>query len=59
MEKSIYVFSKENRDRLIELGLILLKEDDKNEIYTFKTPDVYDVSFDEIEDYMLSNTLTF
>ena len=35
MEKFIYVFDKEARDKLLSAGLKLLKSDKKNEVYVF------------------------
>lgn len=53
----IYVFSTEDRDKLLEKSYTILKADEKNNIYVFEHSD------DEFEElgvtFVLSNTLTF
>ncbi len=58
MEKFLYVFSKEARDRLLAANYSLLKSDEKNEVYVFvnqmdETFALADISC------IRSNTLTF
>lgn len=58
MDKFIYVFNKEARDRLINQNLVLLKSDERNSIFVFETPKNFSVDFSEIS-FIFSNTLTF
>ena len=59
MKKFTYVFSPEDRDHLIEAGYMLLKSDDKNQIYIFKACDELAFALNDVEDFMESNKLTF
>lgn len=66
MKQFIYVFSTEDRDKLLGLGFSLLKEDEDNNIFVFVAENVYDKSdialkFDAVDlsEYMESDTLTF
>lgn len=58
MEKFLYVFSKEARDRLLSANYTLLKSDEKNEVYVFANQ--MDMTFDLADiSFIRSNTLTF
>lgn len=58
MEKFLYVFNKEARDRLLEANYTLLKSDEKNETYVFA--DQMDMTFALADiSYIRSNTLSF
>lgn len=58
MEKFLYVFSKEVRDRLLAANYTLLKSDEKNETYVFANQ--VDMTFDLANtSFVRSNTLTF
>ncbi len=59
MKKFIYVFSNEDKRKLLEAGYLLLKEDSQNEIYIFNAPNELSFALNAIGDYMESNTLTF
>lgn len=56
-KKFIYVYKKEDKDRLIKLGFKLLKKDEKNGIWCFintnDSQEVFDFGV------LYSNTLTF
>lgn len=60
----IYVKSEQDKDKLLALGYVLMKKDDRNNVWVFQNKDVK--TFDhngEIEKsgirFVLSNTLTF
>lgn len=58
MEKFLYVFSKEVRDRLLAANYTLLKSDEKNETYVFANQ--VDMTFALANtSFVRSNTLTF
>ena len=58
MEKFLYVFNKEARDRLLEANYTLLKSDEKNETYVFANQ--MDMTFTLADiSYIRSNTLSF
>ena len=58
MEKFLYVFSKEVRDRLLAANYTLLKSDEKNEVYVFANQ--MDMAFALADiSFIRSNTLTF
>lgn len=58
MSKFIYVFTKDDKTKLLNHNYKLLKTDDENGIYIFKNKD--QMCFDENEiDFVFSNTLTF
>lgn len=54
----IYVFNSEARDELLKLGLNMLKEDSRQQIFVFENPQVVTFSMPDIS-YILSDTLTF
>jgi len=54
----IYVFNSEARDELLKLGLNMLKEDLRQQIFVFENPQVVTFSMPDIS-YILSDTLTF
>ena len=56
--KFIYVFKKEDRDRLLSDGYVLLKEDDSNSIYVFEIGDKLVFELTDM-DFVYSDTLTF
>lgn len=53
----IYVFDPASRDKLIEAGFVLLKEDAQKKVYVFKAD--HALSFSLSDGYCYSNTLTF
>ena len=58
MEKFLYVFNKEVRDRLLAANYTLLKSDEKNEVYVFANQ--MDMAFALADiSFIRSNTLTF
>lgn len=62
--KFLYVFSKEDRDALIEEGLSLLKEDADNAVFIFKADECKDnerinFAYRNIGHCVLSDILTF
>lgn len=59
MKKFTYVFSKEDKERLLKAGYLLLKSDDRNGVYVFKASDELSFVLNEIEDFMESDRLTF
>lgn len=62
MNKFIYVFSKEDKEKLIKRGFKLLKNDERNSIFIFalNMSDKFTFElFDDLGKYSLSNTLTF
>jgi len=58
MGKFIYTIHSEARDRLLKLGYVLLKQDERNNIYVFENKPGVDLSFMD-NGYILSDTLTF
>lgn len=54
----IYVFNSEAKDELLKLGLNMLKEDSRQQIFVFENPQVMTFSMPDIS-YILSDTLTF
>lgn len=58
MEKFLYVFNKEARDRLLEANYTLLKSDEKNETYVFANQMDMTFALAGIS-YIRSNTLSF
>lgn len=58
MERFLYVFDKESRDKLISVGFELLKSDNKNDVYIFANR--MDMAFELASiSFVRSNTLTF
>ena len=58
MEKFLYVFSTDDRDRLIAAGYALLKSDDKNGLYVFVNQT--NMNFDMLDmAFVRSDVLTF
>lgn len=60
----VYVMSKEDKDKMEDLGYVLIKEDKNNHIWVFKNKDVATFSSeDEISNagisFVLSDMLTF
>lgn len=58
MEKFVYVFSKEARDKLLSKGYRLLKSDENNDTYVFENDASMVFSLGDIS-VIRSNTLTF
>ena len=58
MEKLLYVFNKEARDRLLAANYTLLKSDEKNETYVFANQMDMTFALADIS-FIRSNTLTF
>lgn len=58
MEKFLYVFNKEARDRLLEANYTLLKSDEKNETYVFANQMDMTFALADIS-CIRSNTLSF
>lgn len=56
--KFIYVYDTKARDELLDMGLRLMKSDDRNNIYVFMNPDRLDFARLDFS-YILSDTLTF
>ena len=56
--KFIYVFESADKEKLVDLGFQLLKEDSKNSIYVFVVNDSLKFGMDDIN-FMCSDTLTF
>ncbi len=62
MKKFIYVFNKEDKDKMLKRGFTLLKNDERNSMYVFALTVSDGFSFellDGVEKYTFSNTLTF
>ena len=59
MVKFIYVFSKEDRDYLVNVGYKLLKSDERNDIYIFNSSTELNFALSDVKEYMESSTLTF
>lgn len=59
LKEFIYVFSEEDRDKLLGFGFLLLKNDLRNSVFVFKSND--DLKFDlfTVKNFVESNTLTF
>lgn len=58
MKKFIYVCSAAARDKLLAANYILMKSDERNNIYIFLNEDK--LSFAELDvSYILSDTMTF
>lgn len=58
MEKFIYVFNTEARDKLLSYGFNMLKSDDKNSVYIFANQASMVFALSDTS-YILSDTLTF
>ena len=56
-QKFIYVYKKEDRDKLLKYGYVMLKADEENEIYCFKNLEDTTIKFDF--SVLYSNVLTF
>lgn len=62
--KFIYVMSNEDKDKLINMGYNLLKEDANNNLYVFQNKDVTTFACEDELDaaeirFVLTNILTF
>lgn len=57
-KRFIYVFSQEEKDRLLQYGFQLIKSDDEQNIFIFANNKHLDFSAEHI-DVFYSNTLTF
>ena len=58
MNKFIYVFSTESRDKLLSAGYKLLKSNNEQDMYVFENKEVHTFSLHNIS-FALSDTLTF
>lgn len=58
MENFIYVFTKNDRDKLLSLGFTMLKSDNDTDTYVFINDGQQKFSTTDIK-FALSNTLTF
>ena len=58
MERFIYVVGEEARDRLVNMGYCLLREDKAKHIYVFLNQDNQKFSCTDIQ-FEMSDTLTF
>lgn len=58
MEKFIYVIGEATRDRLVDMGYCLLKEDRAKHIYVFLNQENQNFSCTDIK-FAMSDTLTF
>ena len=56
--KFIYVFSKKDKETLQKAGFILLKEDERNDMYVFNRNDTLTFALADMS-YLTSDTLTF
>lgn len=58
--KFVYVFSVEDKEKLLNRGYTLLKDDSANNVYIFKSDESITFSaLDGVEDYVTSDVLTF
>ncbi len=57
-EQFIYVFSEDDKDKLIKSGHHLLVNDENNSIYVFASDSSIYFTLNGVKDYMKSNTLT-
>lgn len=61
----IYVMSERDKDKMISLGYVLMKEDSRNHVWVFGVKDASTFSANDSEiskagiHFILSNTLTF
>jgi len=56
--KFIYVFQQEACDKLLARGFTLLKHDERNGLWVFENPSIYEFSTDEFR-YINSNIISF
>lgn len=54
----IYVFDADAKNKLLTMQFMMLKSDDKNNVYIFVNDDNENFAVDDIP-YMISDTLTF
>lgn len=66
MKKFVYVFNTDDRDKLLNAGMTMLKDDAKNMVFVFSTDDNFSIQGLEFKldkagilEYMESDTLTF
>jgi len=55
----VYVFSKQDRDKLLSLGYVLLKEDYMNNVYVFINNNFSSFQKLPVKKYSFSSVLTF
>lgn len=56
----IYVFDPAARDQLLQAGFVMLKADERNEIWVFAKNDVQNFDLERMDfSYLTSDTLTF
>lgn len=58
MENFIYVFTKNDRDKLLSLEFTMLKSDEDTDTYVFINDEQQKISITDVK-FALSNTLTF
>ena len=58
MEKFICVFSRKDRDKLLDRGYTLIHENDAGGVYVFLNTEHIDFSENEVR-FIRTNTLTF
>ena len=58
MKKFIYVLSKEDRDKLLELGYTLFKSDEKNDVFVFINEERLAFQNTDVR-YVLQDTIVF
>lgn len=57
-EKFIYVFTEDDRDKLLKAGHHILVNDEQNSIYVFASDNTIYFSLNGITDYISSNTIS-
>lgn len=58
MSKFIYVFSVDDRDKLLSMGYTLIKSDERNSYYVFENRESLQFDVKDLR-YIASSTLTF
>ena len=59
MMKFIYVFSQDDKEKLITAGYNLLKADTQNDIYTFEANEKLNFVLNSLVEFVESDKLTF
>lgn len=59
MMKFIYVFSQDDKEKLITAGYNLLKADTQNDIYTFEANEKLNFALNSLVEFVESDKLTF
>lgn len=58
MDKFIYTFNPEAKEKLLSAGFVLIKEDTANSVYIFLNNDTVNYALSEIS-YITSNSISF